>query len=862
MKRIFTSFLLLLALVGAGQNVTTSWLKRFGGTDPQGVVSIATDAAGNIYSTGYFTGSGDFDPGPGVSNLSATGITDVFIKKDDPNGNLIWVKQISGDQSTRSTSVALDASGNVYVSGYYFGNADLDPGPGTQLISNINPNAIYNAFVCKLDNTGQFIWGKSIGEPNSACFILSIAVDGPGNLHGTGMFAGVNIDFDPGPGFYPFTSVTQDGFVLKLDPAGNFGWAAHFFTSTNIYSSSGTFSNSIALDAAGNVYTTGNFNDTVDFDPGPGEYKLYTDDVNGENPGMFISKLDANGQFVFARQFEGGGDSKSIAVDAAGNILTTGFLETPVDFDPGPAEFILTNSIGRNGFVSKLDAAGNFVWAKQLIGNTTTGNAVTTDPSGNVYVIGDFLDITDFDPGPLEYVLNPSQWDIFTLKLTAAGDFAWAKMVTGCGNDFGYDILTTPDGCVLTAGYLESAPAYADQIRDTKAGNTGYIQRLCPCTSCPATLCLGNRVWKDVNNNGFDNNEPGMPGLQVYLYRDENNDNEPDQECVAAYTFTDENGNYSFCNLQPGNYMVGVLIPFGYANSKKTGGDPDNNIDLDNNGNQLITLISESELRGRTITLVAGAEPGGNSNNTYDIGLAEGPLTLGNRVWNDLNNNGRDNHEPGLEGVAVNVYKLQHNNDPITEGEFIAGTITDENGYYSFTQLFPGIYRVVVERPAGFRSSTPNGGDPDNNKDKDDNGIFSDETNTWGLGITLTKNQEPGGNTNNTYDFGFTTAEEDEECDDETNQVVAANETPVQIKSAYPNPFSSMVNLQLQAKESMVSKISLIAPDGSLIRQYNKALFAGTNTLTIENTEKLPAGIYTILVQAGELVIRRRVVKQ
>lgn len=133
-----------------------------------------------------------------------------------------------------------------------------------------------------------------------------------------------------------------------------------------------------------------------------------------------------------------------------------------------------------------------------------------------------------------------------------------------------------------------------------------------------ATISLGNLVWEDTNGNGLrDGGEPGIDNAEVCLFKDDNNDNVPDGAAIAT-TNTDGNGIYEFSNLLPGNYIVAVTTPAGYVSSPVNGGDPDNDIDNDDNG--LVT--SGGKTYGNAITLTAGGEPtGGITNNTYDFGF-------------------------------------------------------------------------------------------------------------------------------------------------------------------------------------------------------------------------------------------------
>ena len=113
--------------------------------------------------------------------------------------------------------------------------------------------------------------------------------------------------------------------------------------------------NSIAIDRTGDIYTTGSFNRTVDFDPGPGTFNLTTIDVNGD---MFVSKIDNNGNFIWAKQMGGGAGSyaggNAIALDYYGNIYTTGGFDGTIDFDPGTPVYPLSSVAPDDIFVHKM----------------------------------------------------------------------------------------------------------------------------------------------------------------------------------------------------------------------------------------------------------------------------------------------------------------------------------------------------------------------------------------------------------------------------------------------------------------------------------------------------------------------------
>jgi len=310
-------------------------------------------------------------------------------------------------------------------------------------------------------------------------------------------------------------------------------------------------------------------------------------------------------------------------------------------------------------------------------------------------------------------------------------------------------------------------------------------------------LTLGSLVWYDSNDNGLvDGGESGISGVQVDLYRDSNNNGQPDAGEFVASTTTDATGNYSFTGLEQGNYIV--VIPDSnfaigqplYRHRSSTGsngaatgpyepaGDPDNNSDNDDNG----TDTSNGVVSG-VISLNPSVEPttdgdGANGNLTLDFGFFE-PLTLGNLVWHDVNNNGqRDSGEAGIDGVRIELYLDSNGNNQVDAGEFVAFTTTASGGLYTFSDLIEGNYIVRIPASqfgagqplAGFVSSTGTNGsatgsyepapDPDSNIDNDDNGTTSGSGNVDSAPVTLARSTEPttdgdGDNGNLTVDFGF-----------------------------------------------------------------------------------------------------------
>lgn len=412
--------------------------------------SIISDGTGNIYTTGIFYGTVDFDPGPSVFNLTSNGFEDFFITKFDALGNFLWAKAVGGLSSDNSGTILVDGVGNIYIAGaFYSSTVDFDPGAGT---FTVNSKGDYDVFVLKLDPAGNFIWVKTVGGPNYDSG-GPIKLDAIGNIYITGSFMGTS-DFDPGPSVFNLSSVASidfDIFVVKLDASGNFVWAKSMGGNGIDQGAS------VEVDALGNVYTTGDFEVVADFDPGGGVYNL----TSAGDYDIFISKLDPNGNFVWAKAMGGAGQDvgTSINLDPIGNILTTGYFKFTADFDPSAGGAFQLTSFGSNeaNFVSKLDVNGNFIWAKTFAGTPPTGVgiglSIATDASGNVYSTGYFLATFDFDPnGGVYNKTSVGSQDIFISKLDANGNFLCAGTIGGPANDIGVCVSTHTNGNLYATG--------------------------------------------------------------------------------------------------------------------------------------------------------------------------------------------------------------------------------------------------------------------------------------------------------------------------------------------------------------------------------------------------------------------------
>ena len=303
--------LLLFSTIFLAQEPQFEWVTGFGGTPFNMGRSIAVDSSRNVYVTGEFQDTVDFNPGNGTYYLSSNGYNDVFNSKFDASGDFLWAKTVGGSGMDWGHSIALDTSGNVYTIGSFQDSVDFDPSSG---ISNLYNNGNSGTFILKLDPTGNFLWAKNLSG-NFDVIGNEIILDDEGKIYITGSFNDTT-DFDPGIGVYNLIpNGHQDIFVLKLDTAGDLIWVK------NMGSNSADIGFSIKVDNEKNVFTTGYFSTYLgpaDFDPGSGTYN-----INGVGSSdIFISKLNSSGDFVWAKSMSGidTESTYSITLDTAGNI--------------------------------------------------------------------------------------------------------------------------------------------------------------------------------------------------------------------------------------------------------------------------------------------------------------------------------------------------------------------------------------------------------------------------------------------------------------------------------------------------------------------------------------------------------------
>ncbi|MEO8147798.1 MAG: SBBP repeat-containing protein [Bacteroidia bacterium] len=380
------------------------WIRNVYITASYGNNSIAVDGSNNVYITGFFTGTAtDFKPGAGVVSLTSAGGNDIYIAKYDCNGNYLWAKSIGSTGDDRGNEVITDAFGNVFLTGDFSATVDFDPGAA---VANLTSAGGTDVFIAKYNSAGVYQWAKQIGGA-SADDIRDIAIDISGNILLTGNFAGI-ADFDPGNGVINLTSAGgNDIFLVKYDAAGNYTWA-------NRYGGSGTDGGSaLKTDATGNVFVTGIFASTVDFNPGAAVANLTT-----ASSALFYGKYDVNGNLFWIKQLPINFYSMDLTLDVFGNIFISGYYgngyASPIDMDPGAgvANLLVPSNLPPPTYniLGKYDANGNYLWAG-VFGHQcycsvmAYKSSLFIDAAGYLYYSGIFngnafsAATVDFDPG-------------------------------------------------------------------------------------------------------------------------------------------------------------------------------------------------------------------------------------------------------------------------------------------------------------------------------------------------------------------------------------------------------------------------------------------------------------------------------
>ena len=442
-------------------------ISYLGGADTDFGNGIAVDSAGNAYVTGS-TNSTNFPTGSPFQGTNGGG-SDAFVAKLNAAGSaLVYSTYLGGSSNDNGYGIAVDSSGNAYVTGY----TSSSNFPTASPLQRANAGGAFDAFVAKLDGSGSaliystYLGGR--GDDGGG----GIAVDAVGNAYVTGSTNSTN--FPTGSIALQGANGGYDAFVAKLNAAGS-----ALVYSTYLGGSGADHGGGIAVDSAGNAYVTGDTNST-NFPTAARPVQLRF--AGGQSDG-FVAKLNAAGSALVYSTYLGGSGVDSaygIAVDSSGNAYVTGGTNSTSFPTASPLQGA---NAGYDAFVAKLDAAGSALVYSSYLGGSgiDVGHAIAVDSAGNAYVAG-WTNSTNFTTVSPSQGTNGGGYDAFFAKLNASGSaLVYSTCLGGSGDDYGYGIAVDRFGNAHVTGVTNSTNfPTVSALQATYGGGTqdAFVARL------------------------------------------------------------------------------------------------------------------------------------------------------------------------------------------------------------------------------------------------------------------------------------------------------------------------------------------------------------------------------------------------
>ncbi|MCB0739055.1 MAG: hypothetical protein KDC92_16215, partial [Bacteroidetes bacterium] len=444
-KSILFVLLILTTVLAKAQNLDFNWVNAIGegiGQDDEARVVLSLPG-GKVLVGGVFDEAVDFDPSTGEHVLSTrNGNNDIYFAKYDTTGKLFWVRQLQCTDDCALTDIAIDASNNIIVTGYFKGTIDFDPG--------LNPN-YYTAlagsqagFIAKFNESGILQWAHAIDGPGNDR-TNGVATTASNEIIITGAMAD-SLDADLSAGRKMIHSKgNDDAFLIKYDSTGVHKWS---FT---IGFGSFDEGKDVEINTKGDICLVGEFRGTPDFDPSSNTYSMKT----AGNADIFLASYTNQGNFIWAKRF-GGTDEEwvnKLNISAKGKWLLAGSFKGTTNFETGTGNKNVTSAGNWDLYIAQFSSNGNFEWV------TATGNTfedrtfeLASDANGNVYATGFFRNAVDFDMSSNTLQLSSTRDEIFVAAYDSSGNILWANQLGGIRFDQGYAIATTNYNSLLCAG--------------------------------------------------------------------------------------------------------------------------------------------------------------------------------------------------------------------------------------------------------------------------------------------------------------------------------------------------------------------------------------------------------------------------
>lgn len=339
-----------VALVKYDENFNLIWAKQISGPDADDSYGLGIDQNDNIYMSGRFNGTTDFDPSAASFNLTSNGQNDCFIAKYDDNGSLVWVVAFGGTDSDYTYGLELDTLNKmVYVKGAFRDQVDFDPGTG---VHNVTSMGSEDAFITKFNFDGNFIDVFTLQSSDAMGIADFELLDK--HIYLSGSFLNT-VDFDPTGNLDNHTSGgNYDSYITKIDTNFNYIWTKTITSATDVRL--GT----IDSDEFGNLYISGTFENTVDFDIGPGTNNLTS---QGDDD-IFFGRVDTTFSLDFISAVGGTLEDRSSVIinKPNGGFFMSGQLYRNGCVNPNSSDDCISTMNGRHAYYQEYDSLGNEIW--------------------------------------------------------------------------------------------------------------------------------------------------------------------------------------------------------------------------------------------------------------------------------------------------------------------------------------------------------------------------------------------------------------------------------------------------------------------------------------------------------------------
>lgn len=431
------------------------WVHSLGNNNPEKIKALEVDANGNIYAAGEFTRVMDFDPGPGVYNLSVVGYADIFLWSLKPNGDFNFARAY-GDGSLESPNdISVNSSGDIVMTGFYWGTGDMDPTTGYAPLFN---NGLSDIFVMRLSSAGTILWVRGFGAGDEDQG-LNVKITDNKEIFLQGFFED-SVDFDPdtlsSAVYYLDEAQDGPGFFLHLSPQGTFKKA---FASPLV-------PQKMVLNNNEELFFSGYFTGSKDFNPDTNA--TFTLNAVGAQTPYFVWKFDTAWTFDWAVHWgeaEIGKNSLSLSRDGSEGVMISAPYWGSIDLDPGNG-IRSANAVGQSDiFVAQIDSAGQLNFGHSWgTPNRDYPALAMVNITGEIYVAGRFEGTMDMDPDTsISDLAQSFGLESFMLKLTYCQEVYGYDTIVACNsytwiNDFTYNDFSSGDR------YIMESPAGCDSL--------------------------------------------------------------------------------------------------------------------------------------------------------------------------------------------------------------------------------------------------------------------------------------------------------------------------------------------------------------------------------------------------------------